>query len=257
MIGWVELAGRRTWGAVEELGANAHFLGQAMRSLVREGIRWDRTRDQMVTIGVQSIFVILLTGLFTGLVFALQTSYAFGLFGAEGLIGPSVVLSLTRELSPVLTALMLTGRAGSAMATELGTMRVTEQIDALETMAVSPMRFLVVPRLVATTVMTPLLVMFFNAVGVFGGYVVAVHIIGVSRTMFFDRILVSVDLLDLWSGLFKGAVFGFLIALICTSRGYRAKGGARGVGEATTGAVVVSNIVTLLADYIITAFFFG
>ena len=257
MIAWVEMAGRRTWDAVEELGANARFLGLAMRSLVREGIRWDRTRDQMVTIGVQSIFVILLTGLFTGLVFALQTSYAFGLFGAEGLIGPSVVLSLTRELSPVLTALMLTGRAGSAMATELGTMRVTEQIDALETMAVSPMRFLVVPRLVAATVMTPLLVMFFNAVGVFGGYVVSVHIIGVSRTMFWDRILGSVDLLDLWSGLYKGAVFGFLIALICTSRGYRAKGGARGVGEATTGAVVVSNIVTLVADYIITAFFFG
>lgn len=257
MITWVELLGRRTWSAVEELGATTRFLGQALRSLVREGIRWDRTRGQMVTIGVQSIFVIQLTGLFTGLVFALQTSYAFGLFGAEGLIGPSVVLSLTRELSPVLTALMLTGRAGSAMATELGTMRVTEQIDALETMAVSPMRFLVVPRLVAATLMTPLLVMFFNAVGVFGGYVVAVHIIGVSRTMFWDRILSSVDLLDLWSGLYKGAVFGFLIALICTSRGYRARGGARGVGEATTAAVVVSNVVTLVADYLITAFFFG
>lgn len=257
MIAWVELAGRRTWAAVEELGANTRFLGRAVRSLTREGIRWDKTAEQMVTIGVQSLFVILLTGLFTGLVFALQTSYAFGLFGAEGLIGPSVVLSLTRELSPVLTGLMLTGRAGSAMATELGTMRVTEQIDALETMAVSPMRFLVVPRLLATTFMTPLLVMFFNAIGVFGGYVIAVHIIGVSRTLFIDRILMNVDLLDLWSGLFKGAVFGFLIALICTSRGYRARGGARGVGEATTAAVVVSNVVTLVADYLITAFFFG
>lgn len=257
LVHGLERSGRLVYSMLAELGATQRFLLEALRSVFRRGLRWRIMFEQMYVIGVQTSFVILLTGLFTGLVFALQTSYAFGLFGAEGLIGPSVVLSLTRELAPVLTALMLTGRAGSAMASELGSMRVTEQIDALETMAVSPMHYLVVPRLVATTLVMPVLTMFFNTVGVLGGYAIAVYNVGVSHTVFVQRTLDAVKMLDLWSGLIKAAVFGFLIALICTSRGYRASGGARGVGMATTQAVVLANIVTLMADYLLTALFFG
>lgn len=253
----VESVGRNVYRVLEDLGRTLLFLGEAMSALVRGRVRWSVLMEQMLQIGVRSTFVIVLTGTFTGLVFALQTSYAFGLFSAEALIGPSVVLSLTRELGPVLGGLMVTGRAGSAMATELGTMRVTEQIDALDAMAVSPMEYLVLPRLLAATLMLPLLVALFDFVGFLGAYAISVYVVDVGPYEFTSRIITAVDLKDLYSGIFKAGVFGLLISLICTSRGYFATGGARGVGIATTEAVVLSSVVILIADYFLTALFFG
>jgi phospholipid/cholesterol/gamma-HCH transport system permease protein len=216
-----------------------------------------RVLEESLEIGVRSLGVVFLTGLFTGLVFALESSYAFRLFQAEGLIGPSVILSLTRELAPVLTAIMVTARAGSAMATELATMRVTEQIDALYVMGVDPIRYLVVPRIFAGSLMLPLLNIFFNIIGFIGAYGVTVYIVGVSRSQFLSEIADKVDLKDLYAGEVKAVVFGFLITLLSSYFGYQAYGGARGVGLSATKAVVVSCVAILMADYFLTAMIFG
>lgn len=243
-------------GAIEGTGRVVYFLLDALRVTLRYGMRWDQTFEQALQIGVRSSMVVILTSLFTGLVFALEVGYAFGLFGAEALIGPSVVLSLTRQLSPVLAGLMVTGRAGSAMAAEIGTMRVSEQIDALHAMAVPPLAYLVAPRILATTLMMPLLTVIFDFVGFLGAYVVSVNVLGISSTTFIDQILANVKLKDIYSGLFMATVFGFLIASICTSRGYFASGGAKGVGRVTTQAVVISSASILVADYLMVALIF-
>ena len=203
-------------------------------------------------VGVGSLFIVLLTGVFTGLVFALQSSFAFAKFNAESLVGATVVISLTRELAPVLTGLMVTGRAGSAMATELGTMRVTEQIDALETFAISPTQYLVVPRVLALTLMLPLLTMLFNYVGFLGAYVVSVFQAGINEGTFMGRIYRLADITDLLGGLVKSAVFGYVMGLIACYRGMNAAGGSRGVGLAATSTVVTSSVSILVLDYIMT-----
>lgn len=210
--------------------------------------------SQMEFIGVQSIFIVSLTAIFTGMVFALQSSYAFKLFRAEYLIGPTVVLALTRELSPVLTALMVTGRAGSAMAAELGTMKVTEQIDALHTMAVDPIHYLVVPRVLASTLMVPALSIFFSFIGTIGAYIVTVYVVEVNPNVFMDQVLYLVDTQDVWMGLKKAFAFGFLIGTICCYEGLATEGGARGVGKAATHSVVLSSVLIFVMDYILTAF---
>lgn len=210
--------------------------------------------SQMEFIGVQSIFIISLTAIFTGMVFALQSSYAFKLFRAEYLIGPTVVLSLTRELSPVLTALMVTGRAGSAMAAELGTMRVTEQIDALHTMAVDPIHYLIVPRVVASTIMVPALSIFFSFIGTIGAYLVTVHVVEVNPHVFVNQVLYLVSNQDVWMGLKKATAFGYLIGTICCYEGFSAEGGAKGVGKAATHSVVLSSVLIFATDYVMTAF---
>lgn len=244
----------RRWS--EATGQTIFFTRDALRPLVYGRVRWPQFFEQAVQIGVSSSTVIVLTSLFTGLVFALEIGYAFGLFQAEGLIGPSVVLTLTRQLSPVLTALMVIARAGSAMAAEIGTMRVTEQIDALHAMAIPPMGYLVLPRIMASTLMVPLLSALFSFVGFLGAYWISIEVLAVPRTTFIHQILINVDLVDIWSGLFKAMVFGFLMAIVCTSRGYYASGGAKGVGRMTTQAVVVSSALVLVADYFITAVVF-
>jgi len=203
-------------------------------------------------VGVGSLFIVLLTGLFAGLVFALQSAYAFSKFNAESLVGATVVISMCRELAPVLTALMVTGRSGSAMATELGTMRVTEQIDALETFGISPIQYLVVPRVLALILMMPLLTMLFNYVGFLGAYVVSVGQAGINEGTFMGRIHRMVELNDLLGGLGKAAVFGGLIGLIACRRGMNAKGGSRGVGLAATTTVVTASIAILISDYFLT-----
>ena len=194
-----------------------------------------------------------LTGLFTGMVLALQTVYAFGLFNAQSLVGATVELSLARELAPIFTCIVVVARVGSAVATELGTMRVTEQIDALETMAVDPYNYLVVPRIVAAAIATPLLTMLFNAVGLLGAYGVAVLLRDMAPGTFLNRIETLVQLKDLTDGLGKSAVIGFVVILISAYRGYSAKGGARGVGIATTQAVVGGLVAIFFIDYIYTA----
>ena len=217
---------------------------------VRELVR------QMMKVGVQSVPVILLTTLFTGAVMALQTFTTLRRFHAESYVGSLVALSMVRELSAVLGGLVVAGRAGSAMGAELGTMRVTEQIDALEVMATDPIHYLIVPRVWATTVMLPLLVMLGNALGIFGGYLVSVVLMGANPVAYLENTFQFMDLADLTSGLIKAAVFGLLIAVIGCQKGFYTRGGAEGVGRSTTAAVVTASIAILVSDFFLTKLLF-
>lgn len=236
-----------------EIGETSMLFFQSVVWMFRPPYRIGLFLTQCEFIGVGSLFIVLLTGLFTGLVFALQSSFAFAKFSAESLVGATVVISLCRELAPVLTGLMVTGRAGSAIATELGTMRVSEQIDALSTMAVSPVQYLVVPRVLAMTIVMPMLTMLFNAVGFVGAYVVSVFQTGINEGTFMGRIHQLVTFSDLAGGLFKSAIFGFAIALIACHKGMNASGGSRGVGLAATRTVVAGSVTILVLDYVLTS----
>lgn len=253
----VQWTGFTVYNSIEDLGRMVILLVRAIRAAGMRPWRWQTILEQLEFVGVQSSFIVLLTGLFTGMVFALQSSYAFRLFGAESLIGPSVTLSLVRELGPVLTAIMVTARAGSAMATELGTMRVTEQIDALYTMGINPVQYLVLPRLLAGTLMVPMLTLLFSFIGFWGSYFVTITIVGMGPNVYLQGVLDLLKLDDLFNGLFKSAVFGLLLSLISCSEGFHARGGARGVGEATTRAVVLSCVIILVSDYFLTAWLWG
>ncbi len=218
--------------------------------------RWRIIVQQMEFVGVKSITVVLITGIFTGMVLALQTYHGFRMFGGESLVGATVALSVTRELGPVITALMVTGRAGSAMAAELGTMRVTEQIDALYTLSVSPIQYLVVPRIIAGIVMLPVLTIFSDFIGMVGGYFVGVKLLNINSGIFIAKIMQYVDLNDIFNGLVKSACFGLILTLIGCYKGFYASGGAKGVGRATTQAVVASSVTILISDYFLTAVMF-
>lgn len=248
-----ETVGQTVITLFNEIGNTSLLLFQTLGWAVRPPFRLGLVLQQAEFIGVGSLFIVLLTGLFTGLVFALQSSFAFAKFSAESLVGATVVISLCRELAPVLTGLMVTGRAGSAIATELGTMKVTEQIDALSTMAVSPVQYLVVPRVIAMTLVMPLLTMLFNAVGFMGAYVISVFQTGINEGTFMGRIHQIVEFTDLAGGLMKSAVFGFAIALIGCQKGMNASGGSRGVGVAATQTVVSGSVVILVLDYVMTS----
>ncbi|MGZ3421822.1 MAG: MlaE family ABC transporter permease [Polyangiales bacterium] len=238
---------------LDGLGSTILLGLQSILWLIRPPFRLRQFIAAMDFVGVQSIFIVALTGVFTGMVFALQTVYGFRQFGAEGMVGGVVALSLTREISPVFAGLMVTSRAGSAMAAELGNMRVTEQIDAIATMGVSPIQYLVVPRIVAGVIVLPCLCILFTLVGMTGAYAIAVGLLGVDPGIFIDRIRQLVEPRDLWMGVVKSAVNGFLIALISCRQGFFASGGAKGVGIATTRAVVQSAVSILIANYIITS----
>lgn len=228
------------------------FLGDFFKWFSKKPFRPQLFIQQMNVIGVDSIPIILLVSLFTGAVFGLQIGYAFRLFNAETLVGSTVGLALTREIAPVFTALMVISRMGSGMAAEIGTMRVTEQIDALETMAVSPYHYLVVPRVLASTLMVPLLTVVFNIVGFFGSYLVGVGLLDIPEGPFMSRMEYYVDSKDLYGGLVKSAVFGFILAIISCYEGFNTKGGAKGVGRATTRAVVTASVTILIIDYFLT-----
>lgn len=211
---------------------------------------------QMEEIGIRSFPVVIITAAFTGMVLALQSFTGFKRFGAETMVGTVVALSMTRELGPVLTGLMVSGRVGSAMAAELGTMRVTEQIDALYTLATNPIKYLIVPRFLASTFMLPILVIFADVIGIVGGYFVSVQILGTNPTLYVRRTWNYLELNDLYSGLLKALFFGMIIAVISCYQGFNAEGGAEGVGRATTRAVVLSSLTILVSNYFITAFLF-
>jgi phospholipid/cholesterol/gamma-HCH transport system permease protein len=212
---------------------------------------------QMLDIGFYSLPVVGLTAIFTGMVLALQSYTGFSRFEASSAIPTIVVLSMTRELGPVLAGLMVAGRVGASMAAELGTMRVTEQIDALTTLSTDPMRYLVFPRLVAGLLMLPLLVLVADIIGVMGGYLVSIYKLGFGTSDYINRTLEFLQTQDVVSGLVKAAVFGFIVALMGCFQGYRSKGGAQGVGTATTRAVVSASILILTANYIVTELFFS
>ena len=212
---------------------------------------------QMVEIGFYSLPVVGLTGLFAGMVLALQSYTGFSRFSAESTIPTVVVLSITRELGPVLAGLMVAGRVGAAMAAEIGTMRVTEQIDALTTLSTNPHKYLIVPRLVAGFLMLPFLVIVTDIIGVGGGYLVSVFKLGFNPDAYINNTLEYLEVMDVASGVIKAAVFGYLIALMGCYHGFYSKGGAQGVGKATTNAVVTGAILVLIFNYIITEAFFA
>ncbi|MBJ6765586.1 ABC transporter permease [Myxococcaceae bacterium JPH2] len=247
----VEGVGQGLIGFVSNIGGVMSLLVDVVRWSLRRPLRIQNLFAQLDFVGVGSIFIVALTGLFTGMVFAFQSSTAFELFDAESLVGPTVALTLTRELAPVFSALMITMRAGSAMCTELGTMRVTEQVDALETMAVNPVQYLLVPRIQAGLFMTPALTMLFNTAGMGGAYVVSVIVKGISAGTFISRTRQWMDPMDVWEGIIKGAIFGLSVALICCYKGYNASGGAKGVGQATTEAMVSSALSIFILDFIV------
>jgi phospholipid/cholesterol/gamma-HCH transport system permease protein len=240
----------RAW--VEDFGRLILFAVETIQWAFRPPFRPELVLTQMAAIGVGSTFIVATTGFFTGMVFALQVTYAMGQFGAEGYVGGSVALALARELAPVLTALMVIGRSGSAIATELGTMRVTEQIDAIETMAVNPVQYLAVPRLLASIAMFPALTMLFNALGYLGGYLMGIFVSDIPPGPFIEHTRTMVETQDVTHGLFKSIIFGGVVAVITCYRGYAAEGGAKGVGEGTTRAVVMSSIAILVVDYALT-----
>ncbi|HYX91905.1 MAG TPA: ABC transporter permease [Myxococcaceae bacterium] len=247
----VENIGRAVLGTVAELGGVSVLAWQIARWAARPPFRLANLFSQLDFVGVGSTFIVTLTGTFTGMVFAQQSSRAFEIFGAESLVGPTVGLTVTRELAPVFTALMVTMRAGSAMCTELGTMRVTEQVDALETMAVNPIQYLLVPRVLAGLLMVPMLTLLFDLAGLAGGFFISVEVKGISAGTWMARTQQWLDSEDVWEGVIKAAVFGFTMALIACYKGFNASGGAKGVGKATTEAMVTAALSIFILDYFV------
>lgn len=256
MIRFLESIGRPLITAVEEFGRIMLLLISATAWMFRPPFRFRAVLKHMEFVGVNSVTVVLITGAFTGMVLALQSYHGFRLFGGESLVGAIVALSMTRELGPVFTALMVTGRAGSAMAAELGTMRVTEQIDALHTMSVNPIQFLVTPRIVATILVLPVLTVMAVFIGIAGGYFVGVELLKINSGFFMANIYEMVELSDIFNGLIKSACFGLILSLIGCYKGIYATGGAEGVGRATTQAVVLSAIAIFISDYFLTSIMF-
>jgi len=211
---------------------------------------------QLSYIGAETLPVVVVTSFFSGGVIVVETYSTFHRFNAESLLGAVVAISMARELGPVLTALMVVARVGSAMTAQIGTMKITEQIDALRVLAVNPIRYLVTPRLVASTVSLPLLTILADVIGIFGGWFVAVKLFGVNDYLFWQKMRDIVELHDFLGGLYKATVFGFLIATVSCYFGFAAKGGAEGVGRATTASVVVSSMLVLIVDYFLSALIF-
>jgi phospholipid/cholesterol/gamma-HCH transport system permease protein len=253
----IENLGRLVVKFTVETGKVLILLLDTMRQMLTPPVEIRNVIKQMLDVGVKSVSVVIVTGLFTGMVLALQTFTGFKRFGAESLVGSVVALSLTREMGPVLTGLIVAGRAGAAMAAELGTMRVTEQIDALETLATNPVKYLIVPRFIAGIVMLPALTVIADIIGIIGGFLITVGLFGASSALYWRRTwdILTVD--DVYHGLLKACFFGASIALISCYKGFYSEGGAEGVGKATTGAVVVSFMTILISDYFLSAWLFG
>jgi phospholipid/cholesterol/gamma-HCH transport system permease protein len=241
---------------VNEMGKILLLLLDTIRWSFSPPFRVDLLYQQMERVGVKSALVVVLTGIFTGMVLALQSFHVARQFGAETMVGVTVALSMTRELGPVLTSFMVTGRAGSAMAAEIGTMRISEQIDALAAMAVNPIKYLIVPRVLASIIVVPILTAIADFVGIVGGYFMGVTILKINAGAFVANMEKYVGLEDIYHGILKVAVFGIILSIIGCYKGYTATGGAEGVGRATTESVVLAAVVILMANYILTAVMF-
>lgn len=249
----IQAIGHWTLTRLQELGKTGQFLAYALYSLVRWPGRPVHVLKQISFIGAKSLFVIVLTAAFTGMVLGLQGYYTLTKFGSEGMLGTAVALSLIRELGPVLSALMVTGRAGSAITAEIGIMRISEQIDALETMALDPYKYLISPKFIAAMISMPLLCAIFDVVGIFGGWLVGVKLLGVNPGAYFSEMYKSVEWKDVYSGFVKSFSFGVIIAWIGCYKGYYAGHGAEGVSRATTESVVLTSVLILIWDYFLTS----
>lgn len=245
--------------SINAIGAMCIFMAYGLIQIFANIRIFPRSIRQIYIIGFQSLFLILLIGLFCGMVLGLQGYYTLVQFGSTGMLGSAVSLSLIRELGPVLTAIMLTGRAGSAMAAEIGVMRITDQIDALDVMDINPVGYLVSPRLVACLISFPLLTAIFDVIGIFGGYLTGVLMLDMSEGIYFYKIAHAVTMSDVSGGFVKSVVFGLLVGTVCCHQGYyanlrRDSVGPEAVGAATTSAVVISCALILAADYAVTSF---
>ncbi len=238
-----------------ELGAFAQYQWEMLGLMIKPPFRLREVMEQLVVIGIGSIGVIALTGIFSGMVSAVQLYQGFHQFGAENMMGFPIFISITRELGPVFAGLMVTSRSISAMAAELGSMRVTEQIDALDTLAVDSRKYLLVPRILATTIALPFLIVLFDVLGNLAAYLISLYMLGVNETEYINTINMYLRVSDIYTGILKGFFFGFFIASIGTYIGYHTSGGARGVGKATTTAVVYAAIMVFVLDYFIAAIF--
>jgi phospholipid/cholesterol/gamma-HCH transport system permease protein len=248
--------GRVVLDLCRAIGSVAVFAALGLSHAVRPPFFWRNYVRHFIDIGYLSLPVVALTTLFSGMVLALQSYSGFSRFSAEGAIAMVVVLSITRELAPVLAGLMVAGRIGASMAAEIGTMRVTEQIDALEALSTNPYSYLVAPRIIAGLLMMPVLVLVGDTVGVMGGYIVAVTKLGFNSATYLQQTWDVLQTEDVVSGLVKAAVYGFIVTLMGCYHGYHSTGGAQGVGRATTQAVVSSAILILIANYFVTELFF-
>jgi len=252
IVRFADFLGRYLLTTCDVLGAFVLFFVRAVKTLFTTKLKVAKFFTQMERIGVSSLSVVVLTGVSTGMALALQTYFGFKRVGGEQFIGAIVALGMIRELGPVLTGLMVTGRAGSAITAEIGTMRITEQIDALKTLRINTFQYLVVPRILASTIILPFLVLFAMICGIIGGYIVAVHVLELSPEDYIYNIRTYVEMADIRGGLIKSCVFGLILSWVGTYKGYRTRGGARGVGRATTNSVVTSSIMILIANYFLT-----
>ncbi len=253
MVILIENIGKLTLSFLRELGRMMNFLLYAVYIIFRSPGKIYNIIKQIHFIGARSFFVIFLTASFTGMVLGLQGYYTLRKFGSEGMLGSVVALSLIRELGPVLSALMVTGRAGSAMTAEIGIMRITEQIDALEAMALEPFKYLISPKILSAVIALPLLCSIFDVVGIYGGYVVGVKLLGVNPGAYFHEMEKSVEWKDIYSGLVKSLSFGLIISWISSYKGFYTGHGAEGVSRATTSAVVTASVLVLVWDYFLTS----
>ncbi|GAV19601.1 phospholipid/cholesterol/gamma-HCH transport system permease protein [Mariprofundus micogutta] len=247
--------GRYAMRGIEELGDGTRLGMQALSLFFVRPWQGKHFVLQLYALGVGSLAIIIITGAFTGMVLALQGYYTLAKFGSESLLGAGVGMSIIRELGPVLGAFMIIGRAGSSITAEIGIMRVTEQTDALEMMAVNPKQRILLPRIIATTIAVPLLVSIFDVVGIGSGYIVGVELLGVNPGAYMAELIAKITMHDIYGGWVKAVVFGFMIGMICTYMGYRATPTTEGVAKATTQAVVVASVGVLIMDYILTSFY--
>lgn len=249
--------GRVILGFLNSTGAVCLFSFSAVINIVRRPLYIKPTVKQMIEIGYYSLPVVGLTAFCTGAVLAIQSYVGFSRFSAESAVATVVVLSITRELGPVLAGLMVAGRVGASIAAEIGTMRITEQIDALVTLSTNPIKYLVTPRVLAATLMMPCLVIVADIIGVLGGYIISVYNLGFSSDVYLQNTFQYLERIDVVSGLIKSSIFGFIIAIIGCYSGYTSQKGAQGVGNATTNAVVISSILILVSNYLLTKIFFS
>ena len=257
MLTFMEWLGCRIALLLEEMGKVIIFFSKCITWLCRPPFKFFNMLKQMEVIGVNSVIVVILTGFFTGAVFSLQTYRGFHQFSAEYLVGYVVALAISRELGPVLTGLMVTGRAGSLIAAEIGTMKVTEQVDAMEVMGVNPFQYLIVPRIIAGIIVLPLLTIIADFIGIIGGFMITVKFLGQSSVVYWAGIRDNLEFSDLMQGLYKAMFFGMILTVVGCYKGYYTAGGAEGVGKATTSAVVVASVLILISDYILTTLFFS
>lgn len=256
MIDFLSGIGRIVIAFICGAGRLGLFVFDVIMSAFRPPWYGRQIGQQLLSIGYFSLPVVGLTAIFTGMVLALQSYTGFSRFSAESAVATVVVLSMTRELGPVLAGLMVAGRVGAAMAAEIGTMRVTEQIDALQTLSANPIQYLVVPRIIAGLTMLPLLVLIANIIGVMGGYLVSIYQLGFNPGNYLQQTFKYLETKDVVSGLIKAGAFGFIITLMGCYHGYNSNRGAEGVGRATTNAVVSASILILLMNYALTALLF-